>query len=1028
MIRFFAGHPTAALLLGFAFLFSGVMSLPGLQRATFPDFQADRVEIRAVYPGASAGEVEEAICQTLEDALDGTSGIAELVCTARAGVGIAVIELVYGRDVGRMLTDVKTAVDAIDSFPPEVERPLVRQLDVTEHVVSLAITGPMSAPALRTLAEEVKARLRQVPGVAAVEIGGFSERRIEVELDDVRLRALGLSAAAVAAAIERQSLDLPAGTVETGERDILVRFLDRRRTVAELERIVVREAMAGGTVRLGEIATIREGFVDPVIKTVFDGERAAMLDIRRNREDDVLRVRAAIGEFVDAERARLPATVTLAFSRDTSPLIADRLTLLARNALQGFLLICLVLWSLFSIRFSLTVAAALPLSLAATVFVMNLLGYNLNLITTVGLLIAVGLLIDSAIVVNENVARHAERGAGVIEAATRGAGEVSGAVISSFVTSVAIFGPLAFLEGNIGRVLQVLPVVLIISLTASLVVSFLVLPFFTARAMVGARRGRLRARIDAGFDAFRNRLVGALVRMAVSWRYATLGLVLFLFLATLSLLAGGVVKFQAFPDVEGDIVEARLMLTPGTPLARTEAAVAALVAALERVAAASADGPALVEQVTAEFARNADYADQGPHLATVRADLTSSEAREARVGEVLEGWRAEAGPLTDVVSLTFREPAIGPAGKAVEIRLQGSDLEQLRLAGAALAAMLNRYAGVVGITTDMLSGADEIHLRLREGALRLGLDAATVAAQLRTAFHGVTADEMRVGRETVRLDLRHDAAWRGDLGRLDDFAITLDDGRRVPLSAVAEVDYGRGIAYVRRIDGRRALTVEADVDTGVANANEVLAAVDAAFRRVLAERFPGVDMAFAGQRANQAETAASMQAVFVIGLAAMFVTLSFQFRSYVEPLIVMVSIPLALTGVVAGHLVMGLDMSMPSMVGFVSLAGIVVNNSILLVAFIRSHLDAGSPIAAAAAQASLDRFRAIFMTTATTVAGLVPLLFETSVQAQVLIPLVTSLAFGLVAATVLVLFLTPALYMILHDLRGGWPWVGEAAA
>jgi hydrophobic/amphiphilic exporter-1 (mainly G- bacteria), HAE1 family len=527
MIRFFADHPTAAFLFALAFVTLGVVSLPGLQRDTFPDFRTDRLEVRAVYAGATAGEIEETVCLAVENALDGVTGIGELACTARANVGIVLIDVEHGEDTARVLNEVKTEIDAITTFPTRMERPVVRQIDMTHPVASLALTGPMSETDLKTLAEDIKARLVRLPGVAEVTIGGFSDRQIEVSLDAERLRAFGLSAATVAATIAQQSLDLPAGFLRTGERDFQLRFADRRHTAAELERLVLREDAGGGTVRLGDVAAIGEGFVDEEVRTLFNGERAALINIKRGADDDALRVLASVENFAEDERARLPASVTLTTTNDLSSLIADRLNMLVVNALQGFFLICLVLWIFFTIRFSLTVAAALPLSLLAAVFVLDLLGYNLNLISTVGLLISVGLLIDSAIVINENIARHSGRGLSAVEAATKGVNEVAGAVTASFLTSVAIFLPLAFLEGDIGRVL---PIVLVIVLAASLVVSFLVLPRFTARALEGAQPGRVRGRIDNGFNFLRDRIVGGLVRQAVAWRYLTLGLMALAFL------------------------------------------------------------------------------------------------------------------------------------------------------------------------------------------------------------------------------------------------------------------------------------------------------------------------------------------------------------------------------------------------------------------------------------------------------------------------------------------------------------------
>ena len=1021
IVRLFASHPTAAGLLAFAFAALGIAALPDVQRDTFPDFRPDRVEVTIVYPGAAAEEVEESLCLAIEDALDGIAGIDEASCIARANQASAEIELVYGHDIGRFLIELKTEIDAIDTFPPEIEEPIVRQLEVNEPVVSLALTGPMRATDLRALAEDLKGRLLRVPGVAEVLVSGFSDRRLEVSLDETRLRALGLSAANVASLIERQSLDLPAGTLETDERDIRLRFTDRRRTAAALEELVLRDTPAAGTIRLGDVAHISETFVDEEIQTLLDGQRAAVLGIRRDAASDALRVFADIEEFLAAERSRLPDSVRFTFTDNITSLLADRLEMLLTNAAQGFVLACLVLWAVFSIRFSLLVAAALPLSLLAAIFVMNTLGYTINMMSMVGLLISLGLLIDSSIVINENIARHVEEGRKPVEAAAEGVRQVSGAVFAAFFTSIAIFGPLAFLEGNIGRILLVVPVVLIITLATSLVVSFLVLPFFTARALVSVKRHPIRQRLDAALDRFREDYVGRLVTLAIGWRYLTLGLTCLLFLASLSLVVGGWLRFQAFPEIEGDIVEARLMLPAGTPLARTSAVVDRLVEALERVGAdfspTGPDDEPLLESIIVEFARNADFLDQGAHLATVRGDLLTSERRAVLIDDILDAWREATPTLPDVVSLAFREREPGPAGDDIEIRLAGEDLDDLRSAGEALRAVLEPYDGVTNITTDIHPGAEEIRFTLGPGAGRLGVDATTIATQLRGAIQGITADEFPIGRETLRIDVRHARDWRTSLGRLEDFVLMLEGGRQVPLLAVASLEWARGVAVIPRIDGRRVLTLTADVDRDRANANEVLEVVGQRFRATLGADFPAVDMTFAGQAEEQAETGASMRDAFIMGLVAMFIVLSFHFRSVIEPLIVMLAIPLALTGVIVGHVVMGLDLSMPSAIGFVSLAGIVVNNSILLVVFIKQHLEAGRPIAEAARQASLDRFRAIFMTTATTVAGLIPLLFEPSVQAQVLVPLVTSLAFGLTAATLLILFLVPAVYVILEDCR-----------
>jgi multidrug efflux pump subunit AcrB len=424
-----------------------------------------------------------------------------------------------------------------------------------------------------------------------------------------------------------------------------------------------------------------------------------------------------------------------------------------------------------------------------------------------------------------------------------------------------------------------------------------------------------------------------------------------------------------------------------------------------------------VRNLLVQYNVNADAFETGPHVATVTADLLSAQIRTGRVADIATLWRERIGTLPDVLSLTLKEPQIGPAGLPIEIRLQGADLDALKAAAEELQAWLGSFEGVTDLNDDLRPGKPEISLHLREGAVALGLDGAEIAQQIRSAFHGQTASEIQVGPESFEIDVRLADADQDSLGDLDRFAVTLPGGRRVPLSLVAEVEASRGVSRIARVDGRRTVTVRGEVDARRANLNEILASTRRAFLPALLERYPGIEVSLEGEAEEQEETASSLRRGFLIGLLGVFVLLSFQFRSYVEPVIVMLAIPLALIGVIWGHLAMGLDLTMPSMLGFASLAGVVVNDSILLVAFVKLHAerDPETDVVTAARQASRDRFRPVLLTSLTTIAGLLPLLFEKSLQAQVLVPLVTSLAFGLMASTILVLLLVPSCYAILHD-------------
>lgn len=1025
MIRFFAGHPTAANLLMALLLLAGAFALPTLKRETFPDFSVDAVEVRIVYPGASAEEVEEAVCQRLEDAIDRLTDVGEVRCEAREGLASAQIEMQEGGAIDRFLVDVKTEVEAIDSFPDAIETPTIRQLDITDPVVSIAIAGPMAAPDLKVYAEELKDRLTRLPEVSQVTLHGFSDRQIRIALDDFALHQYGLSVGDIARIVARQSLDLPSGMIETGERDVLVRFADERRSVDAFAQLVVIGGERGAELRLGDIARITDRFELDEAKVLLNGRRAALLEVTKTDQQDTLDVLGAVERFVATEKAMAPPGVEFELTRDVASIVADRLQMLLENGVEGLILVFLVLWLFFSLRFSFWVAMGLPASFLGSLFVMTLIGYSIDMLTMVALLIAIGLLMDDSIVIAENIARHLNQGKSVLAAAVDGTREVSSGVVSSFVTSVCVFAPLGFLEGDIGKVLRVVPIVLIIVLSVSLIEAFLILPHHMAHALHHARPGRFRVAFDGGFERLRDRGLGRLVDAAVHWRYLTAGLVVMAFLLSIAAIAGGMLKFRAFPEIDGDTAEARILLPAGTPLAETEAVVERVVEALAAVDDAftprQPPGPdgepqRLVRNVLVQYNTNADAFENGPHVATVTADLLTAERRDARVTEVLNLWRETVGTVSDVVSLTFKQPQIGPAGLPIEIRIQGDDLAVLKAAAEELRAWLASFRGVTDLADDLRPGKPEIRLRLREGALALGLDAAAVAEQLRAAYYGQTAREIQVGPESFEVDVRLAEADQDSLGDLDRFAVTLPGGRRVPLAAVAELDTGRGVSRIARVDGRRTVTVRGEVDAEATNLNEILAITQREFLPGLLERHVGIEVALEGEAEEQAETASSLRRGFLFGLIGVFLLLSFQFRSYVEPVIVMLAIPLALIGVIWGHIAMGLDLSMPSMLGFASLAGIVVNDSILLVTFVKLHAaDPATDVVAAARRASRDRFRPVLLTSLTTIAGVLPLLFEKSLQAQVLVPLVTSLAFGLMASTALVLFLVPSAYAILHD-------------
>jgi multidrug efflux pump subunit AcrB len=558
-------------------------------------------------------------------------------------------------------------------------------------------------------------------------------------------------------------------------------------------------------------------------------------------------------------------------------------------------------------------------------------------------------------------------------------------------------------------------------LVVSLIEAFLILPHHLAHALEKGedRPGRIQAAVDRGIDGLRDRLVSPLATAAVQWRYLTVGIAIGIMLLAISAIAGGVLKFAAFPELDGNVMEARILLPQGTPLKRTEQVVERITAALARVneklSPEQPGGQTLVQKVATKFNENATANESGAHVATITADLLDSETRTSRIDDVIAMWREESGELADVISVKFTESGVGPAGLAFDIRLTGPDLNDLKAAALELTDWLAGYRGTSNLSDDLRPGKPELRIRLKDGASTLGVDARQIADQLRAAFFGTKVSEIQRGSESYEIDVRIDPRNKDSLSDIDDFTISQSDGSLIPLTAITDIETGRGFSRINRVNGQRTVTVQGDVDVTVANASEILRDTGARFFPDLANRYPGVSVSLQGQNKEAQTTQRSMLSGFILGLIGVYLLLSFQFRSYVEPVIVMIIIPFALVGAIAGHIALGLDFTMPSILGFVALAGVVVNDSILLVNFIKHYHGDTQSVAEASPLASRARFRAILITSLTTIVGLLPLLSETSLQAQVLVPLVTSLAFGLMATTVLVLFLVPAVYTILDD-------------
>ncbi|UZE96376.1 efflux RND transporter permease subunit [Alkalimarinus alittae] len=1024
MIHFFAAHPTASRLIMGLFLLAGVLTLPEIKRETFPQINSYEVQVAVPYPGASPIDVEQAICRPLEDALDGISFTEEKRCEARNSIGYMTIKMLDEGDFREFNEDIKSAVDGIDSFPDKAETPVITELGRTQSVITVAVVADIPRPELKNLAEDMKQRMLRDTIVPLVDIQGFSTRQFKIQVSQHNLRQYGLSLQDIALLVSKQNIDLPAGDITTQDRNYQIRFSDEKRSIDELKQLVIIGGGQRNEVRLADIATITDGFDNEEDKVTFNGKPAAFLKINKNTRDDSLTILDATEQFIAEQKQRLPEQVELYLTQDQTSIINDRIEMLSTNAWQGLILVFVVMWLFFGTRYAFWVVMGLPISFLAGAFLLGNIGVSINMFSMVALLLALGILMDDAIVISESIGSQMKRGKKPIDAAVDGTKLVAKGVISSFLTTLCIFSGLLFLKGNIGQILVIIPTVLIAVISVSLIEAFFILPHHLQKSLTQQNKAdkakgwesRFRERFDTKFDEARA-MIDRWVAELINVRYAFMGTVVAVFIISVSILASDVIKFSPFPNVEGDLIQARILMPTGTSLNRTEEVVKHYTESLqlsnERF---TQKGNPAVEAVTVEFNTHADAFEAGPHLATISVDMRTAEERDFTLNAFMDDWRDTAGVVPDVWSVAFKDPSIGPGGRAIHIRLQGENLDELSQASHELQHWLAGYPGVNNLIDDLRPGKPEFTLHLKAGAFSLGIDAQTVASQLRAAYHGAKVIDSTVGLETYEVSVMLDEASKDELADFDSFPIIHPkSGAIIPLAHVADISPTRSYSRINRVDNQRTVTIYGDIDSDKNNTAEVLADLKKGKVAELQAQFPNTKINFEGEVKEAAETQGSMRIAFILGLAGVFILLSFQFRSYAEPLVVMLNIPLAFIGVVFGHWLMGIDITMPSLLGFVSLSGIVVNDSILLVEFVKRHVSEGMSVHEAAARASHDRFRAVLLTSLTTMAGMAPLLFETSLQAQILIPLATSIFFGIASSTLLVLFVVPCFYSILED-------------
>ncbi len=1041
-IGWFARNKVAANLIMALILAGGFLTVFSLKKEVFPEFSLNLITITVPYLGAAPGEVEEGVNLRIEEAIQGLDGVKEITSVASEGVGLVTVELHLGADVRKVLDDVKSRVDAIDTFPDETEKPIIREITNRREVIDVAVSGPVDERTLRTVAEQVRDDIAALPGITVVELANARPFEIAIQVAEEDLRRHGLTFDAVAEAVRRSSLDLPGGTVKTEAGEVLLRTKGQAYQGEEFERLVLLTRPDGTHLRLGEVARVVDGFEDTDQSARFDQEPALMIQVFRTGEQSALAISDAVHGYVETAQARMPPGIRLTTWNDAADILRSRLDLMVRNGRAGFILVFITLAVFLRFRLAFWVSLGLLISFMGAIWLMPALGVSINLISLFAFILVLGIVVDDAIVVGENIYTEQAATHAGLQGAIRGAEQVSLPVVFAVLTTVAAFVPLLFVAGTTGKIMRVIPLIVIPCLLWSLVESLWILPAHLSHyrppreVQAGDSGWHLWRRFQRGFAhglrAFIQRGYRPWLERALEWRYLTLAAGVAALLLTLGAMQGGLVRFVFFPEVESDFISAAVTMPPGTPQDATSAAVGRLEASAERVRQELRErtgGQDLLEHMFAavgehpfrtaqrQNAGGAAQRDISSSLGEVTIQLAPAETRTISSAEIAERWRDATGDIPDAIELDYTATLFSP-GADVDVQLTGSDLDRLQAAAEILKARLREYAGVYEITDSFRAGKEEIKLDILPSAEVLGLTLRDLGRQVRQAFYGEEAQRIQRGRHEVRVMVRYPPEERRSLSGLENMRIRTPDGSEIPFSEVARATTGRGYASIRRVERRRAVNVTADVDPAQATPGDVIQDLQSRVLPGILAAHPGVRATFEGQQAEQRETIGGLVNGFLLALIAIYALLAIPLRSYAQPLIIMGAIPFGLVGAVWGHLLIGLDLTILSMFGLVALTGVVVNDSLVMVDFINHHRKDADELHQGVRQAGVARFRPILLTSLTTFAGLSPLMLERSMQARFLIPMAVSLAFGVLFATVITLFLVPAGYMVLEDLKG----------
>ncbi|TNF34261.1 MAG: efflux RND transporter permease subunit [Gammaproteobacteria bacterium] len=1016
-----ARNPVAANLLMLLVIVAGLTSIATMTKEVFPTFPSDTITITVPYPGSSPEEVEEGVLVKIEEAIQDLEGIDKLRSTATENSGVVTVELLPGVDATTVVNRIKVRVDSIASFPTEVESPVIEEVLRRTRVLNLTAYGPLDESALKQLADRLRDGILALPGITQVKVIGSRDYEMTIEVSDATLRQYGVRFDELVAAVRRQSQDLPGGKLRTDDRTISLRSSSQARSADDFRDLVLLSRADGQRVRLGDVATVRDGFRDQPLLSTFNGLPAITLQVDRVGDQNALAISDAVKAFTAEAQSQLPEGVTLHTWWDQTNVLKGRIELLLRNAVQGAILVVLALALFLQPRLAFWVVVGVPFCFLGALMLMNTawIDQSINVISLFGFILVLGIVVDDAIVTAESAYHVLEQEQQGIDSIIRGVKRVTTATVFGVITTMIAFLPMLFLTEGIAELFSVMATVVILCLAFSILETKFILPahlrhMHTRSSGQGwlGRCQQFQQGFSDGLKRFAQQQYQPLLQRCLAHRYLVLALFLACLMLAMKLVPSGMVRFVFFPNVPSDFIEMTLQMPEGTPYTVTHAMAQRIADAADTVNARYRESSGSDVDVIEDL----QLLSTDDVTASMSAALLPSTERDITSVTLAKWWREAIGPLPGIKALSVDANA-GRASIPIDIQLNANELGTLRAAADSVKQALQQYDGVFDIRDTFNAGAPEVDVRLTAEGEALGLGQAELARQVRQAFFGAEIQRLQRGRHEVRVYARLPEQRRNSLETLKDLWVRLPDGRQVPFPVVGELVEQEGISSIQRLNRERIVNVQADVDKALVEPTRILADLEQQVLLQLPQRYPGLRYSLSGEAEEQADNARTLAITGLLVLCLIYAALAIPLRSYTQPLVIMSVIPFGVVGALLGHWLLGKEISVISIIGIVALAGIVVNDSLVLIDDMNHQRRQGALWRDAVARSGVRRFRAVVLTSLTTFVGLLPIQLETSIQAQFLKPMAISVAFGVLFATLVTLLLVPALCWIMDDIR-----------